>query len=306
MKRKHLPQSGFGGDKFGKRPSETFNKTNNAKLSNQKAMIRNCKHRPRKNSPMRLKIIRSREASPEIQPSSSQTKIMGSVSIKKIKLVNGKNRRLGNGLKPVTTQISLHDNKPPMRKKPQDLKSRRNRESSKKKSYYKGAKHIELSFEEEIDVENIYKENSIINEQKFQQSKRPKMHRRKISEFEEEGKENLSAEGDEHESQESLSIANPPKIQQDKFNNMSKKFSRNANIPQIGNFRTDIQYEGKNDVPTSHFLSQKLYGNKIREEQKSNKQSNFRRSIHKSPKVPHNLNRSRNAIRHTTSKESSN
>ena len=306
MKRTNIPQSSFGTAKNKMNPIDTFNKRKNAKLSNQKGMIRNWKHGTTKTSPMRLKIIRSRETSPVIQNSSSQTKIMGSVSIKKIKLVNDKNRHIGGGLKPVTTQISLCDNKKTMRKKTQHYPSRKNQEARKKQSHFKGAKLIELSFEEEIDVDNIYKENSILNEHKFQQSKRPKMHRRQISEFEEEGKENLSSEGDEHDTHEAWNIANPPKIQQEKFNDLNKKFSRNENISQIGNFQTDIQNDGRNSLYNWQFLSQKLYGNKTKEDNSNKGQNNYRRSMYKSPKVGHNLNRSRNSIRHTNSKDSSN
>lgn len=54
--------------------------------------IRNSKHSLTKTSPMKLKIIRSREGSPVLQNSSSQTKVMGSVSIQKIRLINGGKR----------------------------------------------------------------------------------------------------------------------------------------------------------------------------------------------------------------------
>lgn len=151
---------------------------------------------------MRLKIVRSRETSPVIQSSASQTKIMGRVSLKKIKLVGSNDGRKGGGLRPVTTQISLCDNKPTKSKKAQLLQSQKSKEAHKKQAMYRGAKHVELSFEEEIDVDNIYKENNVLNEHKFQQSKRPKRHRRQNSEFEEEGKENLSSEGDEHYSKQ--------------------------------------------------------------------------------------------------------
>ncbi len=145
---------------------------------------------------MRLKIVRSRETSPVIQNSASQTKIMGNVSIKKITLVHNRNRKIGGVAKPVTTQISLCDNNP-RKKKASGRKPGKVNPDSRNKGYINGAKHVELSFEEELDVENIYKENSILNEQIFQQSKRPKGHKRRVSEFEEEGKENLSSEGDE-------------------------------------------------------------------------------------------------------------
>ena len=103
---------------------------------------------------MRLKIVRSREASPVLQNSSSQTKIMGNVSMKKIKLIHGSKRCLGSEFKPITTQISLCDSKPTLLKRPQNMKSKPKKtiEPSKthknQPTYYRGAKHIELSFEE--------------------------------------------------------------------------------------------------------------------------------------------------------------
>ena len=68
----------------------------------------------------------------------------------------------------------------------------------KTSGFIRGAKHVELSFEEEIDVENVYRDNSVLDQNTFQQARKGKKgHRRQPSEFEEEGRENLSAEGDE-------------------------------------------------------------------------------------------------------------
>lgn len=272
------------------------------KQTNSKTKISNCKHGLTKTSPMRLKIVRSREASPTILSSSSQTKIMGNVNIKKIRLINAKSRCLGTGFKPVTTQISLYDNKPSDRKRTQILNAKHVKEPIKKNGYIKGAKLVELSFEEEIDVDNIYKENTILDDHLFQQFKRPKiMHKRQISEFEEDGLENLSSEGNEYDT------LNQPKIQQDKFNNLNKKYSRNADInnnisgSQLVGFKTDKPNE-RGNLYKSNLLVNKLTSTHQKHENPKDSH-NIRRSMHKGSKA-HNLNRSRNKGRNDSRDES--
>ena len=304
MKKKYHPQSIYQANKYMRKHNDKLTQSNKTQLTTQKGVIRNWKHGTVKNSPLRLKIIRSRETSPVIQNSLSQTKIMGNISINKIKFVKGKNKRICAGLKPVTATISLWEKSTKL-KKPHILQSKNNNEINKNWEYFEGVKHVELSFEEEIDVDNIYNGKSILNEQNFKQSKRLKMHRRKISEFEEEGKENLSSEGDEHDTKETY-IAKPPKIQQEKFNDLNKKFSRNPEISQLGNFKTDIPIEGSLKMHSQLFSSQKTAQDESREEANQRDQNNFRRSIHKSSKIPHNINRSRNAGRNTHSNDSSN
>lgn len=190
MKRKHIPQVSFGGDPHSKAQFEDFSGINKTNLSSVNQNIRNCKHAPTKTSPMRLKIIRSREGSPVLnlnkvnscaQSSNFQTKVMGSVSMHKIKLING-GKKSSEKPKPITTQISLCDNKPPTakkysggptkHKKPQGLINKNRNQPT----YYRAAKLVELSFEEEID----YDENTIIDQHKMQQFKKAaKDHRRK-------------------------------------------------------------------------------------------------------------------------------
>jgi hypothetical protein len=288
MKQKYLPQTGMGHERFNIKPTEGFTALSKTKQANNKTNIRNWKHGSTKTSPMRLKIVRSREASPIIQSSSSQTKIMGNVSIKKIRLINIKNRWMGIGFKPVTTQISLFDNKLSDRRRAQILKSNINKqkEQVKKSGYFKGAKHVELSFEEEIDVENIYKENTILDDHKLQQFKRPKvMHKRQKSEFEEDGLENLSAEGNEYDT------LNQPKIQQEKFNNLNKKYSRNVDIHNTGHFKTDTPNE-RGNLYKSNLLANKLTSNHQKHETLKDP-SNLRRTMYKANNGG-NLNRSRN------------
>ena len=82
MKTRHLPHPLGVGDKQMKRMHEGFSYLSKTKITSSNGTLRNCKHNLTKTSPMRLKIIRSRETSPVIQNSASQTKIIGNVSMK--------------------------------------------------------------------------------------------------------------------------------------------------------------------------------------------------------------------------------
>lgn len=82
MKTRHLLHPLGAGDKQVKRMHEGFNYLSKTKVASGDGTLRNWKHNLAKTSPMRLKIIRSREASPVIQNSVSQTKIIGNVSMK--------------------------------------------------------------------------------------------------------------------------------------------------------------------------------------------------------------------------------
>lgn len=171
-------------------------------------------HGCNKTSPMRLKIIRSREASPLPCNDGAKSKVMGNVSIKKIRLVKGNKRCLVKDLK--QSSITLCDSNPPTLRKPQitSCKSKPQLESGK---YARGLrhpkpKHVELSFEEELDVENIYRDNSVLDQNRLQKcTKVAKHHKRKSSDFED-GLENLSSEGNEHDSFDKSKFTNQPKI----------------------------------------------------------------------------------------------
>lgn len=273
----------------------TFQNESNSRIMNQKTRIKNFKHGTTKTSPMRLKIVRSRETSPVMQSSTSQTKIMGNISIKKITLVKNSQGQGRPYSKPLTTQISLCKNQPKLGKSDKGAKRTKNSKvpkghtASKTKGYINGAKHVELSFEEELDVDNIYKQNSILNEDVIQQSKRPKQHRRKNSEFEEEGKENLSSEGDETDTKE----RNYLDTSQKRFTDLSRKFSRNPGFSQVGNFKTDIPTKDTSKI-SAQFLSQKSsfgkYNQKVNEKK--------RKVQGRNSKIQASQNRSRNAGRH--------
>lgn len=133
-------------------------------------------------------------------------------------------------------------------------------------------------------------------------------------EFEEEGKENLSSEGDETDVKERTYLAKPPKIQQEKFNDLSRKFSRNPGFSQVGNFKTDVPTEDTTKLHSAKFLSQKSVASKEAEEGSScgghviptGIISRAKRSMQKTSKIPHNLNRSRNAGRNNHSRNTSN
>lgn len=159
---------------------------------------------------------------------------------------------------------------------------------------------MELSFEEELDVDNIYKENTILDQQKIQKYKRPvKRHQRQNSGFEEDGKENLSSEGDEHEPHVFKRMANHPKIQQEKVNDLNKKFSRN--IEMVTHFKTDKVVSDKINSLKGSFASQKS-----KHENYAKAMNQQMRRMMKQPSKNSGLNRSRNRIRHTNSSENSN
>jgi hypothetical protein len=228
----------------------------------------------------------------------------------KIRLINGSKKYLGADFKPVTAQISLWENNPiwlnsqhpqtKLKKKAEWVKKQKNQQS-----YYRGPKHVELSFEEELDVDNIYKENTILDQQKIQKYKRPvKRHQRQNSGFEEDGKENLSSEGDEHESHIHRRTANQPKIQQEKFNDLNKKFSRNGET--VTHFKTDkITYDEINSLKGS-FMSQKSLNQKSKHANYAKVMNQQMRKMIKQPSNNAGLNRSRNRIRHSNSSENSN
>lgn len=52
--------------------------------NNDKVDIKNCKYKASQKSPMRLKIIRSRETSPELIKNPISKKVMGNISVNKI------------------------------------------------------------------------------------------------------------------------------------------------------------------------------------------------------------------------------
>lgn len=64
--------------------AHTIIQNKNCLYQEDKGGILNIKQKSGKTSPMRLKIMRSRECSPELTTNPSQTKIMGNVSMKKI------------------------------------------------------------------------------------------------------------------------------------------------------------------------------------------------------------------------------
>lgn len=101
-------------------------------------------------------------------------------------------------------------------------------------------------------------------------------------------------------------MAKPPKIQQDKFSDLNRKFSRNPGFTQIGNFKTDIPTEENTQMHSAQFLSQKSEKGRNRESDHGYGRNRVRRTIQKTSKIPHNLNRSRNAGRNTHSRNDSN
>jgi len=312
MKTRHYPQPLTGADKHVKRMHDGFSHLSKTKMTSSKGLIRNWKHDIAKTSPMRLKIIRSREVSPVIQNSASQTKIMGSVSINKIRLINGSKKWLANDFKPVTATISLCDSsrltsknsnvtQPKQRKKIEAAKRAKNQAS-----YYRGTKHVELSFEEELDVDQIKNQNSIIDKQKIENSKHPaRRHQRKISEFEEEGKENLSSEGDEHEVTRNQRMSNQPKFQHEKFNDLNVKFSRNQQMNSDHHFKTDkvVDNRGLAYKKNASLMKQTQYRTKLDNNTKTANQ-HARKHAKKSAKG-YGLNRSRNGGRNTNSSQES-
>jgi hypothetical protein len=238
---------------------------------------------------MRLKIIRSREGSPLVERANSTAKIVGSVSIKKIKLINS------GKIKPQLNQS----------KSKKSLAAEK--KLKKQPSYYRATKVVELSFEEEIDVDQIYKENSILDEHKIQRCKKAaKGHRRQVSEFEEEGRENLSSEGNENDTNIDFRIAKPPKIQQEKFNDLNKKTSRNTEMCNTVQSKTDKLAHSRNQFYKGQFLSNKFAQQKLKEdESRRDPAQQLRKTMTKTNKA-HALNRSRNRGRNHDSNDSSN
>lgn len=228
----------------------------------------------------------------------------------KIRLIKGGKKYLGTEFKPVTAQISLWENNPiTLNSHIPQAKPKKKSDSTKKpknqQSYYRGPKHVELSFEEELDVDNIYKENTILDQQKIQKYKRPvKRHQRQNSGFEEDGKENLSSEGDEHEPHVHKRMVNHPKIQQEKVNDLNKKFSRNAEM--VTHFKTDKVVSDNINSLKGSFMSQKSLNHKSKYENYAKEMNQQMRRMMKQPSKNSGLNRSRNRIRNTNSCESSN
>jgi hypothetical protein len=210
---------------------------------------------------------------------------------------------LGGEFKPITTQISLCEFKQPENRHKQPiLKPKIASQKSNKKAkpglnpaqkvnkqktgtnYHRIPKHVELSFEDEIDFNT--------------------------NDFDEDGLENLSSEGNEWD--DHSSFANPPKVN----NNI---MSRNNN--EIGNmmyFRTDKPSNSRNNLCNGEFLSNKFTQSKPKDdecqqelmynfkspsafEHTRNQCQNLRRSATKNSKAQ--LNRSRNKSRHNDSSD---
>lgn len=139
----------------------------------------------------------------------------------------------------------------------------------------------------------------------IQQYNKPKKgHRRQVSDFEEEGRENLSSEGNENDTHEDVRIANQPKIPHEpKFNDFNKKFqkfeenllSRNKDMGPPLHFNTDKPTDVRNYLNTRTGLS-----NKLSQYNAKQPEINNRRPSNKT----HALNRSRNRGRHTESDSS--
>lgn len=230
--------------------------------------------------------------------------------LNKIKLIKGNKKQGVSDFKPITAHISLWDNSPLSHIKPQNNQTKSNRPNYKPKCIINEItdhKQIDLSFEEEIDIENIYKENTILDQNKLQKwSKQKKHHRRKPSEFDEEGKENLSSEGNEHDLYDNAKTANQPKIQQEKFNDLNKKFSRNFENHNEVIYKTGKQTDSRNTLQNGDFVNNRFtYLNLNDNCGKHNNQINTRRSQAHNSKIPH-INRSRNRSRQYESEEESN
>lgn len=231
-------------------------------------------------------------------------------ALNKIKLFKGNKKQGAADFKPITAQISLWDSSSQSHIKPQNNQIKSNRPNNKPKCIindFKDQKQIDLSFEEEIDIESIYKENSILDQNKLQKwSKQTKHHRRKPSEFDEEGKENLSSEGNEHDFWDNSKTANQPKIQQEKFNDLNKKFSRNFENQTDVIYKTGKQAESRNTLQNGDFVNNKFtYLNLQDNGNKQNYQLNMRRTQAHNSKIPH-INRSRNRSRKYESEEENN
>ena len=116
----------------------------------------------------------------------------------------------------------------------------------------------------------------------------------------------MSSEGNEHDICDKLKTANQPKIQQEKFNDLNKKFSRNFENQNECIYKTGKQVESRNTLQNEDFVNNKYtYLQSQDEANKNYHPINMRRSQAHNSKIPH-INRSRNRSRQIESEESNN